>query len=409
MSSTPWAGRRLHFIGVGGAGMSGLALVAQRARRRGDRARTGPSRATSSACARRASSPRSATTPRTCPDGAEVVVSTAIPDDNPELAAARERGRGRAPPRRPARRGRRACGARSPWPARTGRRRRPAWPRTCWSRRAATRLPDRRRGPLDRDERGVGRGGVARRRGGRVRPLVPQAVRRGRGRDERRARPSRDVRDARRARGGLRALHRGRAGGDRRPRGAGDRAAAAGLALHGARRGVRALGARAPQRAERLGRRARLPRGGRRAGGVGAGAALVRRRRPPLRVARDGSRGQPGLRRLRPPPDRGAGDARGRANARSRSASWPASSRTSTRARSHLARDFGKALALADVAVVLDVYPRASAPTTSRASAAGSSRRRPRTPPAGGRSTGRRARRTPSACCGRSCGRATRS
>ena len=29
MSSTPWAGRRLHFIGVGGAGMSGLALVAQ--------------------------------------------------------------------------------------------------------------------------------------------------------------------------------------------------------------------------------------------------------------------------------------------------------------------------------------------------------------------------------------------
>ena len=29
MSSTPWAGRRFHFIGVGGAGMSGLALVAR--------------------------------------------------------------------------------------------------------------------------------------------------------------------------------------------------------------------------------------------------------------------------------------------------------------------------------------------------------------------------------------------
>ena len=28
MSETPWAGRRLHFVGIGGAGMSGLALVA---------------------------------------------------------------------------------------------------------------------------------------------------------------------------------------------------------------------------------------------------------------------------------------------------------------------------------------------------------------------------------------------
>src|SRR6185437_1050995 len=30
MSDAPWAGRRLHFIGIGGAGMSGLALVARR-------------------------------------------------------------------------------------------------------------------------------------------------------------------------------------------------------------------------------------------------------------------------------------------------------------------------------------------------------------------------------------------
>ena len=35
----------------------------------------------------------------------------------------------------------------------------------------------------------------------------------------------------------------------------------------------------------------------------------------------------------------------------------PASSRTSTRARALLARDFGRALALADVVVVVDVYP----------------------------------------------------
>ena len=28
MSDAPWSGRRLHFIGIGGAGMSGLAIVA---------------------------------------------------------------------------------------------------------------------------------------------------------------------------------------------------------------------------------------------------------------------------------------------------------------------------------------------------------------------------------------------
>ena len=30
MTGASWAGRRLHFIGIGGAGMSGLALVAAR-------------------------------------------------------------------------------------------------------------------------------------------------------------------------------------------------------------------------------------------------------------------------------------------------------------------------------------------------------------------------------------------
>ena len=33
MEATPFAGRRLHFVGIGGAGMSGLALVAQRSGR----------------------------------------------------------------------------------------------------------------------------------------------------------------------------------------------------------------------------------------------------------------------------------------------------------------------------------------------------------------------------------------
>ena len=84
-------GRRLHFIGIGGAGMSGLALVCARL----GATVTGSDRADSSYMERlRAAGlePASATTPPTCPTGAEVVVSTAIGEDNPELALARERG-----------------------------------------------------------------------------------------------------------------------------------------------------------------------------------------------------------------------------------------------------------------------------------------------------------------------------
>jgi UDP-N-acetylmuramate--alanine ligase len=29
MNGAPWSGRRLHFVGIGGAGMSGLAIVAR--------------------------------------------------------------------------------------------------------------------------------------------------------------------------------------------------------------------------------------------------------------------------------------------------------------------------------------------------------------------------------------------
>ena len=91
MSSTPWAGRRLHFIGVGGAGMSGLALVA---RALGAQV-TGSDRAESSYLGRLREAgiePAIGHDAAHLPEGAEVVVSTAIPDDNPELAAARERG-----------------------------------------------------------------------------------------------------------------------------------------------------------------------------------------------------------------------------------------------------------------------------------------------------------------------------
>jgi UDP-N-acetylmuramate--alanine ligase len=90
MSET-WAGRRLHFIGIGGAGMSGLALVA-RALGAGV---TGSDRAASSYSERLGAAgidPAIGHDADNVPAGAEVVVSTAIADDNPELRVARERG-----------------------------------------------------------------------------------------------------------------------------------------------------------------------------------------------------------------------------------------------------------------------------------------------------------------------------
>jgi len=89
--SRDWASRQLHFIGIGGAGMSGLALVCHRL---GARV-TGSDRSDSSYMERlRAAglAPVVGHDAANLPDGAEVVVSTAIGADNPELALARERG-----------------------------------------------------------------------------------------------------------------------------------------------------------------------------------------------------------------------------------------------------------------------------------------------------------------------------
>ena len=86
-----WAGRRLHFIGIGGAGMSGLALVCAEL----GAIVTGSDRADSSYMERlRAAglNPVVGHDAGNLPEGAEVVVSTAIAADNPELALARERG-----------------------------------------------------------------------------------------------------------------------------------------------------------------------------------------------------------------------------------------------------------------------------------------------------------------------------
>ena len=84
-------GRRLHFIGIGGAGMSGLALVCAEL----GATVTGSDRADSSYMERlRAAGLVLAVghSADNLPEGAEVVVSTAIGTDNPELALARERG-----------------------------------------------------------------------------------------------------------------------------------------------------------------------------------------------------------------------------------------------------------------------------------------------------------------------------
>jgi len=91
MSDAPWGGRRLHFIGIGGAGMSGLAIVAL-----GLGARVSGSDRAASPYAERVRElgvePVIGHDPANLPDDAEVVVSTAIAEDNPELAAARDRG-----------------------------------------------------------------------------------------------------------------------------------------------------------------------------------------------------------------------------------------------------------------------------------------------------------------------------
>ncbi len=91
MAERDWSNRRLHFIGVGGAGMSGLALVCARL----GATVTGSDRSESSYMERlRAAGldPVIGHDAANLPEGAEVVVSTAIGADNPELALARERG-----------------------------------------------------------------------------------------------------------------------------------------------------------------------------------------------------------------------------------------------------------------------------------------------------------------------------
>ncbi len=87
-----WSRRKLHFIAIGGAGMSGLALVCHQLGARvtgSDRAEGGSYLARLRAAGL---DPLVGHDAEAVPADAEVVVSSAIPDDNPELVRARERG-----------------------------------------------------------------------------------------------------------------------------------------------------------------------------------------------------------------------------------------------------------------------------------------------------------------------------
>src|SRR4051812_3026837 len=89
----PWAGRRLHLIGLGGAGMSGYARVATQlgaAVSGSDRADSAGLRALTALGVEVHVGHAAANVPAR--EGVEVVHSTAIALDTPERAAARERG-----------------------------------------------------------------------------------------------------------------------------------------------------------------------------------------------------------------------------------------------------------------------------------------------------------------------------
>jgi UDP-N-acetylmuramate--alanine ligase len=85
--SQDWSGRRLHFVGIGGAGMSGLALVAQAL----GASVTGSDRAQSTyteLLRERGITPVIGHRAENVPEGAELVYSTAVPADNAERVAA---------------------------------------------------------------------------------------------------------------------------------------------------------------------------------------------------------------------------------------------------------------------------------------------------------------------------------
>ena len=185
----PWDDRRLHFVGIGGAGMSGLALVAQEL----GASVTGSDRSGGSSYAARLREagiePVVGHDAANVPEGAEVVYSTAIGPENPERAVA-TRELHRADLLAELTRLRPTIAVSGTHGKTTTLEH--ARPRPARQRRGSV-LSGGRRGALDGLERRLGDGGVAGGRGRRVRPVSAQARPQGCGSHQRRARPSLDL------------------------------------------------------------------------------------------------------------------------------------------------------------------------------------------------------------------------
>jgi UDP-N-acetylmuramate--alanine ligase len=92
VSGADWEGRRLHFVGIGGAGMSGLALIAHRLGASVTGSDHNDTAYLSELCAVGIEPWVGAYDASHVPEGAQIVYSTAVGADNPERAAARARG-----------------------------------------------------------------------------------------------------------------------------------------------------------------------------------------------------------------------------------------------------------------------------------------------------------------------------
>ena len=338
--SRPWEARRLHFVGVGGAGMSGYARAAHAL---GAQLSGSDGADSSYLQGLRADGVLAASIGHDAanvPAGSDVelIYSSAIPAENAERAAARERGL-RERPRAEllaeftalkrtiavaGTHGKTTTSSMLVHALRAAGQRRG---RSLAARARAGSLARRGSGRRRAGERALGGRRAAGGRGRRVGSLDAEPRRRDRGVDQRRARPPRHVRIAARAAGGVPRVPRARARRGRRLgsarvdrahaetdrgralRRAGAAAGGGGLALHVARAGGTSAGSGRAQRAQRGGRAGggATGRGGPARGDRGAGR--LRRCGPTLSTAGAQPRGGAALRGLRAPPDRGRGDA----------------------------------------------------------------------------------------------------
>src|ERR1039458_3371618 len=92
--SEPWSGRRLHFVGVGGAGMSGYARAAHALGAEVTGSDGALSPYAERLCADGVLEVQIGHDAENVPEGddVEIIYSSAVPEENPERDTARERG-----------------------------------------------------------------------------------------------------------------------------------------------------------------------------------------------------------------------------------------------------------------------------------------------------------------------------